>query len=173
MQWLLVTVVLTTLYGCGSDGSITDSYVFPQGNATLAFSAISTARLGATIRFIDFTVTLPAGMEVSTTTGGSGPITGSTVTGGSALAGTGLAYGSYSASTRKAHLTMATTSDSYRAGEFLKLACTVAPNTSISLGALRLLNTPVPIMQAVGYDASSLSTVVLTNKLQVNIGVGN
>lgn len=172
----LIGVILTlaALAGCGGgDGSSTPStgdYVFPAGTATVTFSAMSTAQLPASISGIDFTLTLPVGMDVTTTTGGTGQIVTSTLTPGSALSGTNLAYGNYSASTRKAYLTMATTSDSYRSGEFLRLACTVGTGTSITLSGLQALNAPVTIVKAVGYDTLTNSTVDLTDKLAVTIG---
>lgn len=173
------TILLcAALYGCG-DGtnngvvvrsSITDRYVFPAGKATITFSAISTAQLPASISGIDFTLNLPAGMDVTTTTGGSGQIDSSTVIPGAALTGTNLAFGSYSASTRKAILGMATTSDNFRAGEFLRLDCNVARHSSISLGDLKAINNPVLLIKAVGYDPATTSTVQFTSKVRVNIG---
>lgn len=171
----LIGLILTlaALAGCGGDDGSTPTasdYVFPAGTATLTFSAMSTAQLPASVSGIDFTLALPVGMNVTTTTGGSGQIVTSTLTPGSALSGTNLAYGNYSASTRKAYLTMATTSDSYRSGEFLRLACTVGTGTSLTLSGLQALNTPVTIVKAVGYDALTNSTVDLTDKLAVSIG---
>ena len=171
---LLLLVVLTlfaALSGCGGDSTSTggDAYVFPAGKSVITFSALSTARLAIPISAIDVSITLPPGMSVATSGGGSGSIDTASVRAGSALAGTNLAFGSYSASTRKVRLSMTTASNSYRSGEFLTLLCDVAPNTSISLVALRTLNTPVPVIKAVGYDSATRSTVVLTNKIAVTI----
>lgn len=168
-----LTMAVAALYGCGDSGgsgTATDSYTFPAGKATLAFTAMSTATLPVSVSGIDFTLVLPPGMDVTTTAGGSGQIVTDTLTAGSTLTGTNLAYGSYSASTRKAYLSMATTSDTYRSGEFLRLACTVESGTAITLGGLKTLNTPVPVVKAVGYDAATNSTVDLTGKLAVSIG---
>lgn len=172
---ILMALAFTTLYGCGGDGGsgpapVTDSYVFPAGNATITFTAMSSATLAAPVSGIDFRITLPQGMSVTTAGGASGQIDSTTVTAGSALTGTNLAFGSYSASTRTAHLSMATTSDSYRSGEFLRLSCTVAPSTAITLANLKALNSPVSIVKAVGYDAATQSTVILTGKVNVTIG---
>lgn len=175
LKHILVALSFTTLYGCGGDSGsgpipVADSYVFPAGKATITFSAISTARLTAPISGIDFTVTLPQGMSVTTTSGASGQIDSAIITAGSALAGTNLAFGSYSVATRKAHLTMGTTSNNYRSGEFLRLVCTVASSPAITLGDLRTLNNPVSVIKAVGYNQATQSTVVLTGKLNVAIG---
>ncbi len=171
-------LLFAALYGCGGDGGggsgpVTDSYVFPAGKATLAFSAMSTAQLSVPISGLDFSIELPQGMIVTTTGGGSGQIETASVTPGSSLTGTNLAFGSYSASTNTAHLSMATTSDTFRAGEFLRLSCTVAPNTSITLGSLKTANSPVLIRKAVGYDPVTKGTVILTGKIKVTIGAAN
>ncbi len=167
-------VTIATLYGCGGGdgggGPVADSYVFPAGKATLTFTAMSTAHLTAPISGVDFSIKLPTGMSVTTASGGSGQIDSTTVTPGLSLSGTNLAYGSYSASTRKAYLGMATTSSSYRSGEFLRLTCTVAPNTAITLADLKALNSPVTLVKAVGYDTATKSTVVLTGTLKVTLG---
>lgn len=168
-----IILIAIALAGCGDDkndgGTAGGEYVFPAGTATLAFTAMSTAQLSVPVSGIELTLALPAGMGVTTTTGSTGQIVSSTLTPGSALSGTNLAYGNYSASTRKAYLSMATTSSSYRSGEFLRLACTVDTGTSITLSGLRALNTPVTLVRAVGYDALTNSTVDLTGKLAVTL----
>lgn len=171
MMMLAALALFATLSGCGGDSTSTggDAYVFPAGKSVITFSALSTARLAVPISSIDVSITLPPGMSVVTSGGGSGSIDTASVLAGSALTGTNLAFGSYSASTRKVRLSMTTASSSYRSGEFLKLLCDVAPNTSISLVALRTLNMPVPVIKAVGYDPATRSTVVLTNRVAVTI----
>jgi len=169
-----VLLLFTALSGCGDSDSSqgTDSYVFPTGTSTLTFTAMSTSQLSTSISGIDFSVTLPQGMNVITANGDSGPIETASVTAGSALPDATLA-GNYSASTRTAHLSMATTNESYRTGEFLRLACTVDPNTSITLGSLKNANSPVLIQKAVGWDPSTTGTVLLTNQVRVTIGVAH
>ena len=174
VKWLGAVLVLMALYGCGGGGggggdgggAVDDSYVFPAGKATITFSAMSTATLPAPISGIDVTLTLPTGMSVATT---SGQIETASLTPGSALTGTNLAYGSYSNATGVTILSMVTTSDNYRQGEFLRLTCIVAANTGITLGSLKSTS-PVTVVKAVGYDAATSSTVVLTNKLKVTLG---
>jgi hypothetical protein len=178
MKALVAAVAVMTMYGCGGDGGggggpVADSYVFPAGKATLVFSAISTAQLPAGISGVDFSITLPLGMGVTTASGGTALIDSASVTSGSALTGTNLAFGSYSASSRKAHLSMATASNTFRSGEFLRLSCNVNPDTSITLGDLKALNAPVTLQKVVGYDPVSKSTVIFTSKVKVTLGAWN
>ena len=182
---LVAVPFLSLLYGCGggNDSQVTaqpvtevpGSYVFPAGKAVIAFSAISTARLAVPVSALDITLILPQGMSVATAGGLSGHVDDASVTAGSSLAGTNLAFGSYSVSTRKLHLTMTTTSSSYRGGEFLRLTCNVAPAAVITLDNLRALNNPVAVVKAVGieYDLLTLqpSTVPLTSSIKVTVGV--
>jgi hypothetical protein len=172
------------LSGCGdsdNDGlrsssdpvAINDSYLFPAGKATLVFSVISTTRLDAPVSGIDIAVTLPHGMSVSTTSGVSGQITPAAIASGPQLSGTNLSFGTYSASTGKIRLNMATTSTGYRTGELLRLTCSVAPNTNITLTELKALNSPVVVLKAVGYDPVSKNSVLLNEKLQVTLNAIN
>lgn len=172
-RFALIGAASMALSGCGGGSSdpATDSYMFPAGKATLAFSAISTATLPTSISGIDFDITLPQGMTVATAGGVSGQIETASVQPGAALNGTNLAFGSYSVSTGKARLSMATTSSSYRAGEFLRLACTVAPSANITLGNLKALNNPVTVVKAVGYDPVTQDTVALTGKVKILLNV--
>jgi hypothetical protein len=158
---------LMTIYGCGSSGG--DSDVLPAGKATLIFTAMSTARLDAPLSGINLTLALPQGISVATTAGQSGQIDTASITPGLTMSGTNLAFGSYSASSGKARLSMATTSSGYRSGEFLRLTCTVAPNTAITLSGLKAMNSPLLVTKAVGYDQGSKSTVIMTNKLKVTL----
>lgn len=172
---LVMALMTLTLYGCGGGGGdggvapITDSYVFPAGKATITFTAMSTAKLAAPISGIDLSLVLPQGMSVTTASGSSGQIESASVIPGSALTGTNLAFGSYSVANRKTHLSMVTTSDSFRSGEFLRLICTVSANTTITLGGLKS-GSPVTVVNAVGYDPVSKSTVALTGTVKVNLG---
>ena len=172
--------LVSVLYGCGdsSNWELTnqsapqaDSHVFPAGKSVVTFSAYSSASLSAPISAIDLSITLPPGMSVATAGGVSGPIDTASVTPGSALGGTNLAFGSYSVSTRKVRLSMTTTSSSYRSGEFLRLVCDVAATPAITLGDLRALNNPVPVVKVVGYNPATQSTVVLTGNVKAAIGV--
>jgi len=169
------------LYGCGSGDEwqatsqpvteIPGSYRFPAGKSIIAFSAISTARLAASVSALDITLTLPQGMSAVTAGGLSGHVDDASITAGSALTGTNLAFGSYSASSRKLRLSMTTTSTNYRGGEFLRLTCDVAPAVAITLDDLRALNNPVKVVKAIGYDPHTISTLQLTSSVKVTIGV--
>lgn len=181
IMMLAVTFLLAaTLSGCGDTNNWqltnqsttqSDAYVFPPGKSVITFSAYSSASLPVPVSAIDLSITLPPGMSVATTGGLSGPVENAAITPGSALTGTNLAFGSYSASTRKVRLSMTTTSSSYRSGEFLRLVCDVAATPAITLGDLRALNNPVPVVKAVGYNPATQSTVVLTGNVKAVIGV--
>lgn len=176
-KFLCVFAAVFTLQGCGDQHDFfeapssksSNEYVLPAGKSVIAFSSISTARLAAPISGIDFTFVLPPGMSVATPNGLSGKIDDEAVQPGAGMAGTNLAFGSYSASTRKVYLGMATTSDTYRGGEFLRLVCNVDPGTNVTLGNLRALNNPVVMEKAVGFDSTTNSTVLLTGSLKVLI----
>jgi len=163
--------VFMALGGCGDDGGggASGNYLFPAGKATLVFTAMSTARLAAPVSGIDFAITLPAGMSVTTTSGVSGPIASASVTPGSALVGTNLAFGTYSASNGKTRLSMVTASNSFRKGEFLQLTCTVANGSGITLAGLQALNNPTTLLKAVGYNPADNSTVALTGSVKVTM----
>lgn len=170
---ILAALVLVIMSGCGdgggsgNNGGTQGSYTFPEGKSTLAFSALSTAKLPASISGVDLSITLPQGMSVPTNNGLSGPIATDAVQPGTGMIGTNLAFGSYSVSTRKVYLSMVTTSDTFRSGEFLRLVCVVKPNTAITLADLNALNTPVNIKKAVGLDMVTNTTTVFSSSLKV------
>lgn len=176
-----VAAVLVTMSGCGDhdDGAndngtqVSDGYVFPAGKATLVFSVVSSEPLDSPVSGIDLAVTLPHGMSVTTDSGASGMIAASAITPGSKFTGTNLSFGTYSASSGKIRLNMATASNSYRSGELFRLTCAVGPDTQISLTDVKALNSPVLILKAVGYDAAAGTTVLLNNRLRVTIGAIN
>ncbi len=161
---LLATV---TLQGCG--GVAGDPPLAKK--ATIAFSAVSTSRLDSSIGGIDLTVALPQGMEVVTVGGGSGVIENGSINSGNALAGTNIAYGTYSASTRRVRLSMGTVSDAYRAGEFLRLTCRVTDDAAVSADALQALETSLSVQKVAGYDPATKSTRILTGRVKVTTAV--
>jgi hypothetical protein len=167
---ICAALVSVALYGCGGDGG-SNERVLSEGKATIVFSSISTATLAVPIGGIDFSITLPQGISVATASSLSGQIDSESLQPGMALTGTNLAFGNYSASTRKVYLSMATTSSTYRSGEFLRLVCTVAQGTNITYGTFKALNTPVPVSKVVGYDPVTRSTVDLTNNINVTFEV--
>ena len=167
-------VTMVAIYGCGGSGGSNGSSgssgtdVFPAGKATLSFTAMSTAKLPASISGIDISLNLPVGMTVGTESGSSGVVSSASIASGSALSRTGLAYGTYSASSNKVHLIMATTSTTFRSGEFLRLTCSVAQNSNITLSNVKALNTPVRIVKAAGVDTMN-NSFELTDKLKITV----
>lgn len=173
LKLIVIAAALMALYGCGGGSSsgesqVSDSYVFPAGKATLTFSAMSTAQLPTSISGIDFSLVLPTGMDVTTVNGVgvSGGIDSTTLTGASFVYNV---YGNYDSSNRTTTLGMVTTSNTFRSGEFMRLTCTVASNTSISLADLKAANNPVSLIKVVGIDSSN-TTIQLTDKVKVTIG---
>jgi len=167
-----VVALLMALNGCGggggssdsSSGPVSDSYVFPAGNATLTFSATGT---GVPIGNILFSFVLPAGMDVTTTNGlgVSGTIVSTTL--GSTLNSGDIVIGSYDSTTRAVTLGITTLSTTFSSGEFMRMTCTVASNTSISLGSLKT-NSLVTVNSAFG--ASGSTSVNLTSSVSITIG---
>ena len=188
---LLMCVAVTSLSACGGGGGggdliqaappttpttppvvVSNTQTLAAGTYKLTFSAISTARLVAPISGIDVAVKLPVGLSVSTVTGGgTGQITSTSVTPGSAILATSLAFGNYSASTRTAYLSMATTQDTYRSGQYLNLLFTVASGTSITPNDIYALNVTYPKYKVVGLDTVTHSTVNMTGSVLTTLGV--
>jgi hypothetical protein len=184
---LLLCVAVTSLSACGGGGGgdliqaatpTTPTTVVPgaqalaAGTYKLTFSAFSTARLVAPISGIDVAVKLPVGLSVSTVTGGgTGQITSTSITSGSAILAPSLAFGNYSASTRTAYLSMATSRDSYRGGQFLNLLFTVVSGSSITPSDIYALNVTYPKYKVVGLDTVTHSTVTMTGSVLTTLGV--
>lgn len=164
---ILVWGVLATvaLQGCG--GVAGDPP--PAKKATIAFTAVSTSRLDTPVSGIDLSLVLPQGMGVATVGGGSGSIETGSINAGNALAGTGIAYGTYSASTRRVRLSMATVSDAYRGGEFLRLTCGVTDDSVRAADLQQALETSLSLLKVAGYDPGTRSSRVLTGKVKVTM----
>jgi hypothetical protein len=173
---LLICAATVVLSGCGGGGNsapqISATQPLAAGSYKLTFSAISTARLVTPISGIDIAVKLPVGISVSTITGGgTGQITSTSITPGTAIRSTSLAFGVYSASTRTAYLSMATTQDTYRNGQFLNLIFSVGSNTAVTPNDIYTLNAAYPTYKVVGLDTISHSTVVMTSSVKTLLGV--
>lgn len=175
---LLMCIAVASLSACGDGGGGTaptadsNSQTLAAGTYKLTFSAMSTARLPAPISGIDVAVKFPAGLSVSTLTGGgSGQITSTSLTPGSAILATSLAFGNYSASTRTAYLSMTTPQETYRGGQFLNLFFTVASGTSITPNDIYALNATYPKYKVVGLDTVSHSSVTMTGSVKTTLGV--
>ena len=148
------------------------SQTLAPGTYKLTFSAISTARLTAPISGIEVAVKLPVGFSVNTVNGGgTGQIVSTSVTPGSAILATSLAFGSYSASTRTVYLSMATPQETYRGGQFMNLLFTVAAGTSVTPNDIVVLNSTYPRYKVVGLDTVTHNTVTMTGSVKTMLGV--
>ena len=177
--FLSIGMVAATLSACGGGGgdwqqgttAASDTQPLAAGMHKLTFSAISTAQLDAPISGVEVAVKLPAGLSVSTLSGGTGQITPAAVSQGSALQDTSLAFGSYSASTRTAYLAMTTPQNNYRSGQYLTLQFAVAAGSLITPNDIYAMNATYPLYKVVGLDSVSHSSVVLTGKVKTTLGV--
>lgn len=164
---LLGLLAVVNLPGCG--GVAGDPP--PAKKATIAFSAVSTARLDSPISGIDLSIALPQGMGVATVGGGSGLVESGAINAGNDLAGTSIAYGTYSASTRRVRLSLGTVSDAYRSGEFLRLTCRVTDDAVVAADALQALGSSLSVLKVAGYDPGTRSTRILTGKVKVTMAL--
>lgn len=141
------------------------------GSYKLTFSAVSTARLDAPISGVEVAVKLPTGLSVSTTTGTTGQILSTSLTPGSALKSTSLAFGSYSASTNTVYLSMATTQEDYRSGQFLNLLLLVPAHSTVTPNDIYSLNATYPHYKVIGLDTITHNTVTMTDKVKTTLKV--
>jgi hypothetical protein len=148
--------------GCGGNSG------FSSNNSTLVFTAASTGTLTTPISGIDLVVTLPEGISVATSGSASEQIASDAVVPNASLGGTTLASGSY-ASSRKTHLAVIMTSNSYKGGEFLRLRCDIASGSSVTRE--KTAASPVTIVKAVGFDPETRTTVTLTDKVKVTMAL--
>lgn len=152
--------------------TVPSNQVLTPGTYKLTFTAISTARLAAPISGLDMAVRFPAGLSVSTVNGGAtGQITSTSITPGSAIQATSLAFGNYSASTRTAYLTMATSQGNYRGGQFMNLLFSVTAGTSVTPNDISALNAIYPNYKVVGLDTVTHSSVTMTGSVKTTLGV--
>lgn len=171
---LVCTAVIASLSACGGGGggsaSAPPTQTLAPGAHTLTFAAISTSRLNAPISGIDVAVKLPVGLSVRTDTGGSGQIASTSITRGSAISAPSLVLGNYSASTRTAYLSIVTTQENCRGGEYLNLTFDVAAGTAVTLNDIYALNATYPKYKVVGLDAATRSSVNLTDSIKTILG---
>jgi hypothetical protein len=116
---------------------------------------------------MDLVVTLPEGMSVATNGSASEEIASDAVVPNSSVGGTTLASGRYTASSRKAHLSLITTSNTYKGGEFLRLKCNIAANSGVTREMAAA--SPVMIVKAVGFDPETRTSVTVTDKIKVTM----
>ncbi|MBV5339331.1 MAG: hypothetical protein J0665_07190 [Deltaproteobacteria bacterium] len=178
-SYLLFAAVAVSLSACGGGGGdlieappstvVASSQTLTPGSTyKLVFSAISTAQLPAPIGGIEVAAQLPAGLSVSTVSG-TEEIAASSITSGSDVQWS--PSGSYVSSTGIAHLNMATTQSTYRGGQYLKLLFTVAAGTSVTPGDITTLNATYPSYKVTGYDATTSSSVDMTNIVKTTLTV--
>lgn len=177
---LLCTATLS-LSACGNNGGdliekattlvTSNSQTLTPGVYKLTFAAFSTARLAAPISGIDVAVKLPAGLLVHTDSGGTGQVAVTSLTQGSAVFGQSWVLGNYSASTRTAYLSMGSTQDDFRSGQYMNLFFTVAAGTSVTPNDIYALNATYPNYKVIGMDTSAHSTVVLTGSVKTTLGI--
>lgn len=160
----LGAVLLSALVCCCGCGGNTG---FSSNNSTLVFTAASSGTLKTPISGIDMVVTLPEGMSVATASGTSEQIASDAVVPNTSVGGTTLASGSFTASSRKAHLSLITSSNTYNGGELLRLKCNIAANSSVTRGMAAA--SPVTIVKAVGFDPEAKTTVTVTDKVEVTM----
>ena len=178
---LLFLMPAALLSACGGGGGdwkeSTTAPTSPVGQALaagvhkLTFSAVSTARLSAPINGIDVAVRLPAGLSVSTTTGGTGQITPTSLIQGTALQDTSLSFGNYSASTRTAYLAVATPQSNFRSGQYLTLLFNVSSGTSVTPSDIYAMNATYQTYRVIGLDTVSHNTVVMTDRVLTTLGM--
>lgn len=177
---LIMCTVAASLSACGGGGGdlieksattpvISSSQALAPGTYKLTFTAISTAQLVAPISGIYVAVKFPDGISVNTVTGGSGEITGSSFTSGSAVQWS--PYGNYSASTRTAYFNMATAQSSYRGGQYLNLLFNVAPGATVTPNGIFTLNAYYKVVGTIGVGTSGYSSVVMTDSVKTTLGV--
>lgn len=156
-------LAVTACCGCG----MRSNFAGATGYSTLVFTATKSTTLSAPIGAMEVELTLPSGVSIATE-GASGQITAGTLLPGSTLSGASVTSGTYNSSTGKAHLTLVTSGDSFQGGEFARLTCTIAKNSGVSKSALATKSTAT-LVQAVGYDSTTKSTVALTSQLNVTL----
>lgn len=176
MNHVLKAIIPLSLFliltACGGGGGTTPSPPPPiPKTATISFSVISTARLTAPVQGVQLSAYLPVGVTVATNVG-STTLSSAALTVGSGITGANRqVYGSYSAPIRKVKITVATTEDTFRGGEFAKLTVSYPATITLTVTDFSSLNAPsFPFFEAGGYVVGS-GSVDLTGKLRASLGV--
>jgi hypothetical protein len=149
---------LVQLTGCGSSAS---SAPQQQKSASIKFSIFS--NLTTHIGGVEIAARLPEGVQVAldqNTHELSQP---------NLRSAKGIVLGTYSASTRTAHLVVADGSFNIGSGEFATLDCTVLPGFTLTQESFTALNAPFPLFKATGIDLVNNSSISTDNVLKGKI----
>ncbi len=167
LSLLSLALILTACGGGGGGGSTPAT----SKTATLSFSVISTAQLSAPVQGVQLSAWLPVGVTVATNAGSS-TLSSTVLAAGSGITSANRqVYGSYSAAIRKVKITVVTTEETFRGGEFAKLTVSYPVATTLTTNNFTSLNAPsFPFFEAGGYVVGS-GNVDLTNKLRASLGV--
>jgi hypothetical protein len=166
---LVMLAATSMLAGCGSGGSNGTN----STTAVVAFSLVSTARLPQRISGVTIAIHLPTGVSVQTDTANPKQISSTVLVAGSAMASIpSIILGSYSSAGRMVRIVSTTNVTSgFGPGEYARLTCLVAHGVTITESGLTTLNTPPVMFKVAGFDATTNSTVDLTNLLQPHFTV--
>jgi len=172
---LPLLALILALAGCGGGGGATSQDVNPPQStgksATISFSVLSTARLTAPVQGVQLSAFLPEGVTVATTAGSSTVSSTALITGVGITSSNRQIYGTYSAPIRKVKITVATTEETFRGGEFAKLSVNYPSTINLTANDFASANEPtVPFFQAAGYVVGT-GSVDLTGKLRASLGV--
>jgi hypothetical protein len=174
LKAIIPSALLLSLTACGGGGGGTSANQTPPSTsktATISFSVISTARLTAPVQGVQISALLPAGVTVATDAGSTTLSSAALATGNGITSANRQVYGTYSAAIRKVKITVVTTEDTFRGGEFAKLTVSYPATTTLTTTDFTSANAPLfPFFEAGGYVLGS-GSVDLTGKLRASLGV--
>lgn len=119
-----VFALVFTLSACGGGGGATTQSNNQQctiKTATISFNVFSTSRLAAPVQGVQLSAYLPDGVTVSTVASSTILSSASLTAGSGIISANRQVYGSYSAPIHKVKISVVTTEDTFRIGEFAKL----------------------------------------------------
>jgi hypothetical protein len=160
------------LAACGGGGGGSSAPAATTKTATVAFNVVSTAQLPVPVQGVVLAAFLPVGTSVATDPGTNVISAAALATGSGITSPNRIVFGSYSAAIRKVKITVATTEDTFRGGEFAKLTVSFPSTVTLASADFITLNSPsFPLFDSAGFDAVAHSTVDLTSKLNASLGV--
>ena len=168
--------LLLLLCGCHGGSSSSGPEPFdpnrPLGPGTYRAVLSTDAQSGVNplpVQGVALTVALPTGVSIATADGGSGPIPDALLA--TALAGTSLVSGTYSAELHQVKLALSSPQSRTWSGEYLRLTFKVAAGSSVTEADFQRLNAPFPAAKVVALDPATHSTVVLTSDFKSTLKV--